>query len=245
MSQGWTLKRIQYEAHKRAWAGFGDDSTYHRLRDGDRRQDWEWAVDRLARRMDITANQRNAAHRFYNAKMAIEGDVPPDPRGMRLSDTSETALERAARIYWRGQSHVLGHPDLTPMREAVFARLFAFDQPTLEQVRAARVGSAKGRTKQGEAIDRVKWCVQVLADHFDGLGYDQEAAVNEKQMGVGEGWVKLDHVSAFPANYVETLQGRGYQIFMAPSGNVYARDPKVPSVFEPLDSTPQIAASKP
>ena len=87
--------------------------------------------------------------------------------------------------------------------------------------------------------------MQVLADHFDGLGYDQEAAVNEKQMGVGEGWVKLDHVSAFPANYVETLQGRGYQIFMAPSGNVYARDPKVPSVFEPLDSTPQIAASKP
>lgn len=240
---GWSLKRIQHEAHKRAWANFYDESAYHPLRDGEKQQDWEWAVDRLFRRMEITAPQRNAAHAFYNAQQTLMGDIAPDPRGMRLTD-SETSLERAERIFYGAQAYVLRHPDLTPMRHATFECLFRVSQPTLETVRAARVGKAKGRTKQGEAIDRIKWCVQVLADHFDGLSYDTEAAVNEKQMGVGEGWVKLDHVSAFPANYIETMQGRGYQIFMAPSGNVYARDPKVPSVFEPLDSPPQIAASK-
>lgn len=239
---GWSLKRIQHEAYKREWEGFADESRYHPLRDGDRRQDWEWAVDRLFRRMEISAAQRNAAHAYYNAQQTLAGDSAPDPRGMRLVDT-ETSLERAERIYFGAQRYVMGHPDLTPMRKATFECLFRVSQPTLETVRAARVGKARGRTKQGEAIDRIKWCLEVLANHFDGMGYE-EGKVNEKQMGVGEGWVFIDHCSAFPESYVDRLQAQGYQVFMAPSGNVYARDPKLPSVFEPLDSTPQIAAVK-
>lgn len=239
---GWSLKRIEYETERRKWGGFEDPDRYHPARDLGRQQDWEWAVDRLARRMDIAPPHRSAAWRFYNAKMALLGDIAPDPRGMAGAGT-ETALERAARIYWGGRSYVAGHPDLTTMREATFERLFRRDQPTLEQVRAARAGAQRGRTKQGEAIGRIRWCCEVLANHFDGQGYE-EAAVNEKQMGVGEGWVNIGHRSTFPANFVTTLQGRGYDLFEAPSGNVYARNPKVASAFQPLDATPQIGASK-
>ena len=239
---GWSLKRIQHEAFQREWEVFADSSRYHPLRDGAREQDWEWAVDRLSKRMEISSSQRAAAYKFYEAKMTVEGDIAPDPRGMR-GVTTETARERAERVYSGATAYVQGHPDLTPMRRATFECLFRFTQPTLETVRSARVGAARGRTKQGEAIDRIKWCLEVLTNHFDGTGYE-EAAVNEKQMGVGEGWVFVDHSSAFPANHIEMMQQRGYQVFMAPSGNVYARNPKEVSAFEPIDATPQIAASK-
>lgn len=241
MSQGWTLKRIEHEAHKRKWGGFEDPDTYHPARDVAKQQDWEWAIDRLARKLDISNVQRSAAYKFYDAKMTIEGDIAPDPRGMRGS--SETWLERAARIYWDAQSYVFGHPDLTPMRQATFLCLFRYDQPTLETVRAARVGKGKGRTNQREAIDRIRWCAEVLANHFDGAGYE-EARVNEKQIGVGEGWERTSYLPGEQARCVQALEEQGLQVFVSPHGSVFFRRPHAASVFQPLDTTPQIAASK-
>lgn len=238
---GWSLKRIEHEAAKRRWGGFEDPDTFHPARDLAKQQDWEWAVDRLARRMEISSNQRAAASKFYEAGQTLLGDPPPR-RGLSLvsGKESETIYERAHRIWNGGLNYVFGHPDLTPLRRHTFDKLFAPSQPTLEQVR-----SMNGkRTNQREAIARIRWCCEVLANHFDGQEYPKEAAVNEKQMGVGEGWTLVDHISAFPANYIDVMQARGYQIFQAPSGNVYARNPKELSVFEPLDATPQIAASK-
>ena len=241
---GWSLKRIQYEAHKREWAGFEDPSTYHPLRDGERQQDWEWVVDRLFRRMEITAAQRDAALTLYEAEQTLRGDAAPDPRGMRLvAVDGESRVERAKRISAEANIYVQGHPDMTEMRLATWLCLFRHDKPTLETLRseAKPPGSkTKGRMNQGEVVLRVKWCVQVLANHFDGQGYE-EAVVNEKQMGVGEGWKLAEfHTTSM----VEALEAQGLQTFVAPSGNVYYRNPHEASVFEPLDSTPQIAASK-
>jgi hypothetical protein len=240
---GWSLKRIDYEAHKRKWGGFEDPDTYHPARDLAKQQDWEWAVDRLARRMDITADQRRAAHRYYEAKMAVEGDIPPERRGM-VTGGPESWLERASRVFWSAHSYVVGHPGMTPMRAATFDRLFKASQPTLESVRSARVGAASGRTKQGEAIGRIKWCVEVLANHFDGMSYE-EAVVNEKQMGVGEGWKRCHHTPGYEAEAIAALERQGFQVFVVPtSGSVYYRNPHAASVFEPIDTTPQIAALK-
>lgn len=242
---GWTLKRIQYEAHKRAWAGYEDPSTYHPLRDGKREQEWEWVVDRLFRRMEITAAQRDAASTLYEAEQTLRGDAAPDPRGMRLvAVDGESRDERAKRISTDANIYVQSHPDMNPLRLATFLRLFAHDKPTLETLRleAKPPGSTtRGRMNQGEVILRVKWCVQVLANHFDGQGYE-EAAVNEKQMGVGEGWKLAEfHTDSM----VKALEDQGLQTFVTPRGRVYYRNPHEASVFEPLDSTPQIAASKP
>ncbi len=243
-SQGWSLKRIEYEAHKRRWGGFEDPDGYHPDRDLGRQQDWVWAVDHLASRMDISPVQRSAAHRYYEAKMAVEGDIPPERRGMVMGGP-ESWLERATRVFWSAQSYVRGHPGMTPMRAATFDCLFQASQPTLERVRAARVGDARGRTKQGEAVGRVKWCVEVLANHFDGMRY-QEAVVNEKQMGVGEGWTRGCNVTpGREAEAVAALEAQGLQVYVVQSsGNLYYRNPHAASVFEPLDTTPQIAASK-
>lgn len=243
MSQGWSLKRIEHEAHKRKWGGFEDPDKYHPGRDIPKQQDWVWAVDHLAKRMDITPDQRRAAIRYYEAKMAVDGDIPPERRGMVMGGP-ESWLERATRVYWAASLYVRGHPGLTPMREATFYRLFEARQPTLEDVRSARVGAAKGRTNQREAIGRIRWCVEVLANHFDGMSY-QEATVNEKQMGVGEGWKRCHHTPGYEAEAIAALERQGFQVFVVPtSGSVYYRHPHAASVFEPLDTTPQIAASK-
>jgi len=236
---GWTLKRIQHEAHRRAWAGYGDESTYHPIRDGRREQDWEWAVDRCSRRLEISASQSRAAHAYYEAKQTLLGDEAHDPRSMPLGG-GEDRYERAARISSGGLSYVMNHPDLTAARRRTFDQLFQSRQPSLEDMRRRAGGK---RTNQREEIDRIRWCCEVLANHFDGQDYE-EGAVNEKHMGVGEGWAPFGHVSQFPAGYVESLQARGLQVFAAPTGNIYARDPKQISVFEPLDATPQITASK-
>lgn len=235
---GWSLKRIEYEAEKRKWGGFEDADRYHPARDLARQQDWEWAVDLLARRMDISPGQRSAAHRYYEAQQTMLGDVAPDPRGMAL-DTTEDRYTRAERIARGGLNYVLNHPDLTLMRRWTFDRLFAPSQPTLETLRQ-RGGK---RMNQREAIDRVRWCCEVLANHFDGQGYE-EAAVNEKHMGVGEGWSRVGDPGTYEPSYVESLQAQGMQVFMAPSGAVYARNPAELSCFEPLDASPQIAALK-
>lgn len=45
---GWSPKRINREAHRRAWAGYGDHETYHAVRDGPRLQRSQAAVATLA-----------------------------------------------------------------------------------------------------------------------------------------------------------------------------------------------------
>ena len=238
MMSGWSLKRIQHEAHRRAWAGYGDESTYHPLRDGKREQDWEWAVEWLWRRLEISAEQRSAAYRFYEAQQTMLGDVAPDPRGMALGET-EDRYARASRIRNEAVRYVEGHPDLTPLRQRTFIKLFDVSQPTLESVRSM---GAK-RTNQREAIARVRWCLEVLANCFDGVAYEQEGAVS-KQIGVGEGWTRYEYLDGMVGEARAALERQGLQTFVSPSGALYGRDPHAASVFQPLDSTPQIAPSK-
>ena len=240
---GWSLKRIQHEAFRREWDGFSDTSRYHSLRDGKQRQGWEWAVDRLANRMEISEGQRSAAYKFYEAQQVLLGDIPPERKGMSLrgGDETETRLERAERIGRAANAYVMGHPDLTMARRRTFDRLFDSSQPTLEQVRA----NGKHRLNQRETIDRIRWCCEVLANHFDGAEYPQrEGEVNEKHMGVGEGWKRYDYSCASVTTAAAALEAQGLQTFVAPSGNLYARNPHEASCFQPIDQSPQITASK-
>lgn len=236
---GWSLKRIQHEAFRREWEGFGDTSRYHPLRDGKREQAWEWAVERLANRLEISSAQRNAAYRYYEAQQTLLGDIPPERRGMSLGgDESETRYERAERICASATGYVMHHPDLTAARKRTFIRLFQPNQPTLEQIRA----NGKSRLNQRETIDRIRWCCEVLANHFDGQPYP-EGKMNEKHMGVGEGWARYEYTGSI-ADAASALEMQGLQTFVSPSGNLYARSPHAASVFQPIDQSPQITASK-
>jgi hypothetical protein len=244
MSQGWSLKKIQHEAHRREWAGFGDLSAYHPLRDGPREQDWVWAVDHMRARMEITDGQTKAARKFYWAQQALRGDVEKRemPRVDCAGQGDASVYEKAAKIYYPALAFVTAHPELTPFREATFDRLFAVRQPTLEEIRVARPRGAvgRGRMNQREVKDRIRWCLEALANHFDGLGYPEEAAVNEKRIGVGEGWTRVGHIGDFGHTRVAELQAQGHQVFVSPYGSIFSRDPNILSVFEPLDSAPQI-----
>lgn len=236
---GWSLKRIQHEAFRREWEVFGDTSRYHPLRDGKREQAWEWAVERLASRLEISSAQRNAAHRYYEAQQTLLGDIPPERRGMSLGgDESETRYERAERICGAATGYVMHHPDLTPARKRTFDRLFAPGQPTLEQIRF----NGKSRLNQRETIDRIRWCCEVLANHFDGQPYP-EGKMNEVHMGVGEGWKRYEYVGQV-GDAVRALEAQGLQTFVSPSHTLYARNPHQASVFQPIDASPQITASK-
>lgn len=232
---GWSLKRIQYEAFRREWEGFGDPSRYHPLRDGKREHDWEWAVDRLAVRLEISSAQRSAARQYYEARQVIAGDIAPERTGMGLGrDDGETRQERARRIAKGATAYVLGHPDLTAARKRVFEKLFQPSQPTLEQIRT----NGKTRLNQRETIDRIRWCCEVLANHFDGQPYP-EGKMNEKHMGVGEGWARYEYTGSI-ADAASALERQGLQTFVSPSGNLYARNPHAASVFQPIDQSPQI-----
>lgn len=236
---GWSLKRIQHEAHRRAWAGYGDESTYHPIRDGRREQDWEWAVDRCSRRLEISASQSRAAHAYYEANQTLLGDVARDPRGMPLGD-GEDRYERAARIASGGLSYVMNHPDLTAARRRTFNQLFQSRQPSLEDMRRRDGGK---RTNQREEIDRIRWCCEVLANHFDGQEYE-EAEVNTKHIGVGEGWDRYEYTPGAVDEARKALEQQGLQTFVSPYGTLYARNPHEASVFQPIDAAPQIRASK-
>lgn len=232
---GWSLKRIEYEAHKRKWGGFEDPDTFHPARDLAKQHDWEWAVDHLCRRMEIAPAHRAAAHRFYEAQQTLLGDPPPC-RGMSTASDSETAYERARRIHGPALGYVLSHPDLTKARRRTFDNLFHVKQPTLETMRGPK------RLNQREEIARIRWVCEVLANHFDGQGYG-EGKVNEVHMGVGEGWTRYDYAGQ-PADAARALEAQGLQTFVAPSGNLYARNPHEASCFQPIDRSPQITASK-
>lgn len=244
---GWSLARIQHEAHKRAWADFGNPHVYIAVRDGARAHDWVWAVDWLWHRMEIPAPHHAAAKRYYEAKQVLRGDAAPEKTGMALhAPDGESAHERAARIAACADGYVQSHPDLTPFRFATFEALFHHKQPTLERMRTVRPPHAtgRGRAKQTETIRRIKWCVEVLANHFEGQPYEGDS-MNEKLIGVGEGWKLCPYNPGQQAQAVAALEAQGLQTFVAPrSGNVYWRNPHEASVFEPLDASPQISASK-
>lgn len=178
-SQGWPMKRIRLEAHRREWAGYEDVSTYHPLRDGPRRQDWTWAVDAL--KADLAHESWAAAHEHYENQQAALGDVErgPSVRVQCASDPyavmrAQWRQERAQALTEAANGAVRAHDDATAARLAVFTVLFLPHQPTLEQVRAqgrpggVRLGSDGRvlRMNQRETVDRIKWCCEVLAGHF-------------------------------------------------------------------------------
>lgn len=176
---GWSLKRINREAYLREWASYGDDESYHPLRDGPRKQDWTWAVDEMHRAGELAPDSHTAAHDFYRAQQAARGDVERretprvDGGGERFS-TAIWARLRATSIEGAALSFVWARPENTPMRWATFCYLFHWRQPTLAEVRIhGRVGgprrNAQGawiRLNEGETKYRIQWCCDTLALHF-------------------------------------------------------------------------------
>lgn len=77
---GWSYKRIQHEAHKRAWEGFGDEDRYHPLRDGKRQYAAKWVIYRMANYLSpdqITMGVRLAmlSGRAQQGGFALSGEM--------------------------------------------------------------------------------------------------------------------------------------------------------------------------
>lgn len=171
--QGWTYAMIEREADRR----------YRSIRDVERAQDWTWAVDEPAVRYRLSEEAFRAAHALYDHQQAAKGDFDRVEKPRVFVDGSlqylgrSLAQERSGRLAAEAKAYVRAHPEMTEAREAVFERLFEERQPTLAELRwRARPGgervNAKGnlmRMKQGDLIERIKWCCEALADIGAGL----------------------------------------------------------------------------
>lgn len=78
----------------------------------------------------------------------------------------------------------------------------------------------------------VRLVTLAIAKHYEG---ETEGAtdMNEVQMGVGEGWTRMDDQAEFQRADIPGLEAAGFQVVVTAAGGVYVRDPNEPSYFQP------------
>lgn len=81
------------------------------------------------------------------------------------------------------------------------------------------------------AAPLVRKVTLAVAKHYESETEGEQ--VNEFNIGVSEGWVRMDDQPEFQRSDIPGLERSGFQVTITPYGGVFVRDPSEPSYFQP------------